>query len=179
MNLEKSVKADILLGASLIILILLSRLTSHIWNFTVVGGVALLAGAYFSNKYLAVVMLFLGLILSDLVLGFHQQMFSVYFSYAVIVGLGVLVNQNAARIKVFSFSLLGACLFFLITNFAVWYSGLMYPQNWEGLTNCFTMAIPFFRAQMTSDLISALVLFEIAARIKLPNTLAETVRLKF
>lgn len=175
MNLEKSVKADILLGVGLVILILASRLTSHIWNFTVVGGVALLAGAYFSNKYLAVVTLFLGLILSDLVLGFHSQMVSVYFSYAVIVGLGILLNQNAPRIKIFSFSLLGACLFFLITNFAVWYLGSMYPLTADGLFNCFTMAIPFFRSQVTSDLISALVLFEIAVRLKLPVILAETV----
>lgn len=175
MNLDKSVKADILLGAGLVLLILLSRLTSHIWNFTVLGGVALLAGAYFSKKYLAVLTVFIGLLLSDMVLGFHDQMLAVYLSYAVIVGLGALLQQNASRLKIFSMSLMGACLFFLITNFAVWYSGLMYPQNWDGLVNCYVMGIPFFRAQVTADLISALVLFELAFRLRLPATLAKTV----
>ncbi len=175
MNLEKSVKADILLGAGLVLLILLSRLTSHIWNFTVLGGVALLAGAYFSKKSFAVFTVFVGLLLSDVVLGFHNQMLSVYLSYAVIVGLGAMLQQNASRFWIFSTSLLGACLFFLITNFAVWYSGLMYPQSFDGLVSCYVMGIPFFRAQVTSDLISALVLFELASRLRLPATLAKTV----
>ncbi len=178
MSSEKSVKADILLGAVLILMVIVSRLTSHIWNFTILGGAALFAGAYFSNKYLAALTIFLGLIISDSVLGFHNQMPAVYLSYAVILGLGILLNQNAARFKIFSFSVLGGCLFFLITNFAVWYSGQMYSQNLDGLLICYQMAIPFFRSQITADIISSIVLFEIAARLKLPATLAQTVRFK-
>ncbi len=41
----------------------------------------------------------------------------------------------------------GATLFFLITNFAVWAlgSGATYPHNLGGLSECYTMAVPFYR----------------------------------
>jgi len=39
---------------------------------------------------------------------------------------------------------LSSTIFFVITNFAVWMSGTMYPLTMEGLLLCYTMAIPFF-----------------------------------
>ena len=178
MNQEKSFKVDCFVAAALVFIILASRLSNHLWNFTAVGGVALFAGAYFSRKYFAVATVFIGLLLSDFIIGFHNQMFAVYFSYALIIALGFLAALNSSRTKTLSLSAIGGVLFFLITNFAVWYGGVLYPLTFDGLLQCFTMAIPFFRMQLLSDLVSTFIIFEVAKLVLVPSSRAETVRLK-
>ncbi len=168
-------KNEILTGLLLVALLIFSRLTSHIWNLTAVGGVALVAGAFFSKKSYALIVVFTGLFISDMVLGFHDQMVSVYFSYALIVGLGFLLTPQSPRRNVFFSSLTGAILFFLITNFSVWYGSLFYPQTASGLMESYIMGLPFFRNQIIADIVSALILFEL---VKLPSPAARAVRLK-
>ena len=170
-------KIEIVTSLILILLIVLSRLSNHLWNFTVVGGAALFAGAFFKNRalpgflaqYFAVGTIFLGLILSDLFLGFHSQIYSVYFSYALICGLGMLLSGKNSRPLTWLYSLTGALLFFLITNFAVWYNAFMYPLTWHGLMQSYQMGLPFFRHQLISDLISTTILFEVAKQLKILN----------
>jgi hypothetical protein len=53
--------------------------------------------------------------------------------------------------------------FFLVSNFAVWASGTMYPRTVDGLVHCFTLAIPFFRNQFASDLIFTAAMFVVGA----------------
>jgi len=48
--------------------------------------------------------------------------------------------------------LLGACAFFIITNFGVWTLG-SYGYNLDGLILCFTLAIPFFGYSLISTFI--------------------------
>jgi hypothetical protein len=50
-------------------------------------------------------------------------------------------------------------LFFLISNFGVWTSGTMYTKDFSGLLTCYTMAIPFFKNSLMSDLIYCGILF--------------------
>tara|TARA_X000000950_G_C13402890_1_gene452916 strand:- start:90 stop:413 length:324 start_codon:yes stop_codon:yes gene_type:complete len=49
-------------------------------------------------------------------------------------------------------ALLSSSLFFVITNFAVWMSGSLYPLTLDGLLLCYTMAIPFFGNTITSTI---------------------------
>ena len=49
-------------------------------------------------------------------------------------------------------ALLGACLFFVVTNFGVWSLG-SYGYTFEGLILCYTLAIPFFAYTLISTLI--------------------------
>ena len=172
---NKNLKNEIIIGFLLISLLVFSRLTSHLWNLTAVGGVALFAGAYFSRKAVALFVVFSGLLISDFFLGFHDQMIAVYFSYALISGLGFLLSLKSSRGSIFLMSLTGALLFFLITNFSVWYGSLMYPQTASGLMESYMMGLPFFRNQIAADIISAIILFELA---KLPSPASRTVRLK-
>jgi hypothetical protein len=50
-------------------------------------------------------------------------------------------------------------VFFLLTNFAVWAGGSLYPHTAEGLAACFTAAIPFFRNSLLGDATYATILF--------------------
>ncbi len=167
MNLQKSLKTEGVVSVVLILIILASRFSGHIWNFTAVGGVALFAGAYFSKKSFSVFTVFAGLLVSDLVIGLHSQMPAVYISYAIMIGLGLLLASNPPRTKSTLVSIGGSILFYLVTNFAVWFEGRLYPMTVDGLLQSYIMAVPFFKAQLISDLLSAVTLFEIAHQLKL------------
>lgn len=152
----------ILFAGFLVIIAVLSRVVSHAWNFTILGGVALFSGAFFAQRSISVVVILLSLLVSDAVIGFHSQMPSVYFSFLVMGALGSLLTINSPRLAVLSTSVLGSLLFFLITNFFVWYQGAMYPLTTSGLIDCYVMGIPFYRNQMLGDVLSTFALFEIA-----------------
>lgn len=158
-------KNSIMVFVALFVLTVLSRWTSHLWNFTVCGGVFLFAGAYFKDKKVSMALMLSAMLVSDLIIGFHNQMPLVYFSYAIVVALGLLVKENAPRLQVLGLSFLGTLLFFLITNFGVWYGGTMYPQTAAGLIECYGMGLPFYRNQLISDLFTSLALFEVAKSI--------------
>ena len=61
-------------------------------------------------------------------------------------------------------SLLGACLFFVITNFGVWSLG-SYGYTIQGLLLCYTLAIPFFGNTLIATLVFS-SLIEIIYRLK-------------
>jgi len=60
-------------------------------------------------------------------------------------------------------ALLGALIFFIITNFGVWLTG-MYGITALGLITCYLMAIPFFAYSLISTLIFSAI-FEFCYRI--------------
>lgn len=167
-DVKNNLQVEWFVFIGLVALVIISRLTSHIWNFTAVGGVALFSGAYFSKKYFAVLVPLMGLFISDLVIGMHDQMLPVYFSYALIVVLGCTLQVNSPRLRTAATSIAGACLFFLITNFTSWYGNSFYAQSFDGLMNSYLLGVPFFRAQFASDVVFSLALFE-AARQWMPH----------
>ncbi len=163
--MKNSTKNSIMVFVALLLLTVLSRFTSHMWNFTVCGGVFLFAGAYFKDKKVSFALMLLAMLISDSIIGFHNQMPLVYLSYAIVVALGLFVKQSAPRLQVLGLSFLGTFLFFLITNFGVWFGGTMYPQTVAGLVDCYMMGLPFYRNQLTSDLFTSLALFEVAKSV--------------
>jgi hypothetical protein len=52
-----------------------------------------------------------------------------------------------------------ASLFFVITNFGVWFAGRLYTRDFQGLVDCYTAALPFFRNTLLSDIVYSLLLF--------------------
>jgi hypothetical protein len=50
-------------------------------------------------------------------------------------------------------------LFFVATNFAVWYFGSLYTHDASGLFECYIAAIPFFKFTLLGDLMWTAVLF--------------------
>jgi hypothetical protein len=161
----------ILVFVALFVLVLLSRWTAHIWNFTLVGGAFLFAGAYFQDKKVSMALMLSSMLVSDFIIGFHPEMLVVYLAYAIIVGLGYLLTVQSNRLKVLGFSLLGSFLFYVITNFAVWYGSGIYPLTGAGLIECYTLAIPFYRNQLISDVVFAFAFFETAKALVKHNVL--------
>lgn len=131
-------------------------------NFKPIGAIILFASFYFGRASIGVVAMLAVMLISDLALGFYEplMMAAVYGSLAVCAALGYWISRSSDRKEVglrtfASFgvaSLAMSCIFFLMTNFAVWASGAWYPMTSTGLNECFVAAIPFFRGTVSSDL---------------------------
>jgi hypothetical protein len=136
------------------------RLLPHWPNFTPIAGIALFGGTYLGRKHLAFIVPLLAMLVSDLFLGFHQTMLAVYASFALIVGIGILLRKNIGIVSVIVASLSSSVLFFLITNFAAWQSGLMpYPANFNGLIEAYIAGLPFLNNGILGDLFYNTVFF--------------------
>jgi hypothetical protein len=129
----------------------LSRLLPHPFNFTPIGAIALFGGAGFANKAYAFGVPLAAMFISDLALqvahgtGFHSTMWAVYGSFVLITCLGLWLRNQPTNGRIVFASLAASLLFFLITNFAVWLNGTMYPQNLGGLIACYGAGIPFYQ----------------------------------
>ena len=141
----KKTKQKIVLFFYFIGFIALSRIVPHPSNFTPVIAIAVFMPYLTRNLYSAMIVPLSVRFVSDLYLGFHLSMFWVYIS----ILLGTTLSQYTMSIKktyvhLGSNALISSVIFFVITNFAVWMSGTMYPLTLDGLLLCYTMAIPFF-----------------------------------
>jgi hypothetical protein len=136
-----------------------TRLIPHLPNLTSVTALALFGGAYFSNRRLAFLVPLLALLVSDFILGFYQHMEIPYFSFALIVCIGLRLQQRRTAPRIAGAALLSALVFFIVTNFGVWAFDALYPKTFPGLVACYVAAIPFFRNTLLGDLIYTAVLF--------------------
>jgi len=136
-----------------------SRLLPHPPNMAPITAVALFGGAYFSDKRLAFLVPLAALFLSDLVLGVYRHMEVVYLSFALIVCIGLWLQQHRSVLNIAGAAVASSLLFFLVTNFGVWAFGSLYPRNLDGLLACFAAAIPFFKNTLQGDMFYTVVLF--------------------
>lgn len=131
----------------------LYRIINYPPNFTPLAAISLFAGFYFRKSWAVFLPVFI-LFFSDIFIGFYEWkiMVSVYGSFALIGLLGILINKKTFAFQIALSSIAGSFLFFIATNFAVWYFGNWYPYDMQGLIYCFYGAIPFFRNTLTGDL---------------------------
>jgi len=143
----------------MILLATAMRLVPHAPNFTPLTAMALFGGAYFTDKRLAFLVPLMALFLSDLFLGFHSLAPVVYGSFALIVCLGFGLRRQRSASRIIGASIIGAVIFFLLTNLGVWAFDTMYPKTIGGLVDCFVLAIPFFGNTLLSSFFYSALLF--------------------
>jgi len=136
----------------IIVVAALMRLLPHLPNVTPVTAMALFSGVYFTDKRYAFFIPLLAMVLSDIVLGFSWITFFVYASFILVSYIG----YASKKIKITTI-LLSSISFFIITNFGVWILG--YPKTLDGLLECYTLAIPFFRNSLIGDFFYAGVMY--------------------
>jgi hypothetical protein len=134
-------------AATIVLIAALSRLLPHPPNATPIMAMALFGGAMFERKWLGVVVPLLAMLLSDALLGVHDTMLAVYGSFVLAWGIGMVLLRKPTFGRVLLASVLGSVLFFLITNFAVWYGSAFYPQTPAGLLACYTAGLAFYNQQ--------------------------------
>jgi len=125
-----------------------SRFIPHPPNFASLLALSFYVPAILGVRYLP--SLVLSLVITDLIIGLHEVTLFTWGS-VIIIGLGSKFLAKTILNRVFG-SLLGAGLFFIVTNFGVWTLG-SYGYNLEGLLLCYTLAIPFFAYSLTSTFI--------------------------
>ena len=150
----KNIKTiDLFIAFCFVIIAVALRLLPHPPNFAPIAALALFAGVYLSRKTALVIPL-AAMLISDLFLGFYEPMvgLAVYGSFLLTVVLGFCVKKQKKWFTILGGSLAGSLVFFLTTNFAVWAFTPWYAKTMNGLSLCFTMALPFFKNTLLGDL---------------------------
>jgi hypothetical protein len=158
MNTFKSSKHIEILGLALLVgLAVLTRIIPHPANMTAVSALGLLLGAALTKRSIAVLAPIAALFISDLALGFHDQMWSVYLSVALITllghqALGQKFQLWNSKLRFFGVSTSSSLISLTLTNLAVWWQSAMYTHTPAGLAKCFAMALPFLGNQLAGDM---------------------------
>lgn len=150
----------------IVVVAAMARLIPHPPNMTPIGAMALFGAAFLPNRRLAYALPLAAMLLSDIVLGltvYGKAMLTsqpiVYACLLATVAMGKLIHDRRSVLNVGAVALANSVLFFIVTNLAVWASGLLYPRTLAGLKVCYTAAIPFFRNSLIGDMAFTAALF--------------------
>jgi hypothetical protein len=159
----------------LLLVAVLSRLLPHPgWmNFTAVGGALLYFGARRSWREMLAPLA--ALMATDYLLtvfsyhySFQWQFYVATWAwYAMAMALGqILLRARTTVLRVGAGALLGPTSFFLLSNYAVWASGWIYPRTLGGLGACFAAGVPFYRNDLASTAIVAGLAFGLPVLVR-------------
>ena len=146
---------------SLIVILAFARLIPHPPNFTPIIAVALVSGYFFKNINLSLLILLVAMLLSDLFIGFYENMIFVYASLLLITFVFHKISKKINFKNLFIYGFVGSIIFFIVSNFGVWALGspgahdIAYEKSLSGLVQCYILAIPFFGNTFLSTLIFA------------------------
>ncbi len=144
-------KINILLG--IFIALALSRFVPHPPNFTSLIALSFYVPAIFGLSYLP--MLLISFVITDYIIGFHN---TVFFTWGSVVLISFMSRYFLSSIiKRITGALSGAFIFFIITNFGVWFAG-MYENSLNGLFQAYVMGLPFFGYSLISTFIFSAII---------------------
>jgi hypothetical protein len=142
--------------------------TTWLSNFAPMAAIALCGAAYFPARYKFTVPL-IALFISDVVLNMHYgfSLFSPfvvshYLGFALVGGLGLLLQNRASLKTLLPASLAASLIFYVVTNIVSWAFDPGYVKNFGGLLQALTVGVPaysatptwmFFRNSLLSDLL--------------------------
>jgi hypothetical protein len=164
-SMLRAVKGKILLPAIFLLVFALSRIPGLMpLNFSAAYALAFCGGVYFTGAmawWLPLGTLFATDVLLN-VFYYHEPVFSGYMlvktlSFAALVGLGRLFSPRTSWWKLLGGGLLGAVLFYFITNTASWLNDPAYTKTLAGWIQALTTGLPnypstweFFRNTLLS-----------------------------
>ena len=141
-------KINIYLG--IFIALAMSRFIPHPPNFTSLIALSFYIPAIFGLRYLPA--LLISFAITDYIIGFHN---TVFFTWGSVILISLISKYFLDTILIrIAGALTGALIFFLITNFGVWFGG-MYEANFNGLLQSYIMGLPFFGYSLISTFIFA------------------------
>ena len=116
-----------------------SRFIPHPPNFTSLIALSFYVPVFFGIKFIPVVLI--SYVLTDIVLGYHNTLL---FTWGSVVIIGFFSKFFfSTMIRRLGGALLGATLFYILTNFGVWATGY-YGYTLNGLVASYFLALPFF-----------------------------------
>jgi hypothetical protein len=142
-------------------------------NFTAVGGALLYFGA--RRPWREMLAPLAALMATDYLLtvfsyhySFQWQFYVATWAwYAMAMALGqILLRARTTVLRVGAGALLGPTSFFLLSNYAVWTSGWIYPRTMGGLGACYAAAVPFYRNDLLSTTVVAGLAFGLPVLVR-------------
>ena len=145
----------------LVLILSFARLIPHPPNFTPIIAVAIVSGYFFKNINLSLLILLVAMLVSDLFIGFYENVIFVYLSLLLITFVFHKISNKINFKNLFIYGFVGSLIFFIISNFGVWALGspgvqdIVYDKSLNGLIECYFLAIPFFGNTFLSTVIFA------------------------
>ncbi len=130
-----------------------SRFLPHPGNFTSLLALSFYVPAILGLRYIP--FLILSFAITDFIIGYHNLTHWTWGS-VFLIGFLPLYFKNTIKLRI-SGAMTGAVIFFLLTNFGVWLSGI-YGYSLEGLLACYTLAIPFFTSSLISTFLFSIII---------------------
>ena len=146
---------------SLILILVFARLIPHPPNFTPIIAAAIVSGYFFKNINLSSFTLLIAMLISDLFIGFYENVIFVYASLLLITFVFHKISSKINFKNLFIYGFAGSLIFFIVSNFGVWALGspgvsdIVYEKSLNGLIQCYVLAIPFFGNTFLSTVIFA------------------------
>lgn len=138
-------------------------------NFTPMAAISVFAGFYFRRLAVALLVPLAAMAIANVWLPTYNSILMGAVCYAAFF-LPVLLPRwmrNLPQVaQATAYGLVPAVTFFIASNFAEWAAGSMYPRNFAGLVECYTLAIPFFRTMVAGDLVYLAVAFGTYATVQ-------------
>lgn len=169
MNLNIN-RFSVLLLTVLILRLVTLPLSGHAGNFAPIEAIALFSTAFFGKQWQSYLLPISLVLLSDTVLNytftgnlspFYPGFYWQYLGYAVLVLLGSLALNNITLFKLIVTSTTGVFLFYLLSNFGVWKTGLIYPMTAKGLLTCYMMGLPYLQHSLLGTLFYSFMLYSL------------------
>ena len=146
------------------------------FNFTAVGGALLFFGARRSwREMLAPLAVLMATDYFLTTYAYHYgfralDYLPTWLWYVAAMVLGqILLKSRTTFVRVAAGVVLGPTSFFLLSNYAVWAAGDMYPKTLGGLVTCFAAALPFYRNDLISTTLVAGAAFGIPVLVRRLN----------
>ncbi len=131
-----------------------SRFIPHPPNFTSLIALSFYIPVFFGIKFIPIIMLCFAI--TDYFIGFHSLTFFTWGSVMLVGLISKFFIENI--VKRMSGAIIGALIFFIITNFGVWISGNMYEFSFNGFISCYVLALPFFGYTLISTFVFSTII---------------------
>ena len=133
------------------IVTLLSHFLPHSWGWTPAVAIGTVLSYFYGYRILIPIRL--AHLCSDLFFGMYDAfaMIGTYCGYLSAAAFGLIVKKGDV-LSYFANGLMGSIAFFSLSNFGVWLTPY-YEHTLNGMAQCYTAAIPFWRGQFVSDLL--------------------------
>ena len=153
--MQKYLKVSLLIFITLAI----SRFIPHPPNFTSLIALGFYVPALLGVTYIPIVVI--SFAITDIFFGFHN---TIFFTWGSVLLIGYLSRYfNETLLFRFGGVLLSALIFYLVSNFGVWITGV-HGESLNNLAQTYTLALPFFGYSLISTFFFSFVI-EIAYKL--------------
>jgi hypothetical protein len=158
-------------------------------NFTPIGAMALVGGAYFGRNWKAFLLPLVTLLISDIAINIfvyegkfgimHSGWYTVYASFALIVLIGAIVLKKITPLRILGSTVAATLLYWAIMDFSVFASGCpdistnqTMDFSFASLLKCYAQGFPFIKNFFSGTLVYSIIMFAAFYFINLANNKA-------